>query len=163
MNVIDIIILAVVCFFAVKGLVRGLVNEASSLAGLLVGGWLAYSFYPAAAVPVKNILHLPPHIASFLAFILILLLTGICAHIIGNVVTAALRLVMLGSLNRFGGLLLGAGEGVLLLCMIFSITSSRFMPENIKHLVSMSETATGLASMGEHVLSKWRNTSARQP
>jgi membrane protein required for colicin V production len=163
MNFIDIIILAVVCFFAVKGLVRGLVNEASSLAGLLVGGWLAYTFYPAVAVPIKSILHLPIHIASFLAFILILLLTGICAHIVGNVITAALRLVMMGSLNRFGGLLLGAGEGIVLLCMIFSISSSRFMPQHIKHKISMSETATGLASVGDRFLSEWRNTSTRKP
>ncbi|MDD2542462.1 MAG: CvpA family protein, partial [Desulfuromonadaceae bacterium] len=104
MNLLDIIILSVLCFFAIKGLVRGLVNEASSLAGLLVGGWLAYRFYPLLAVPITNTLHLPTHLSSFLAFIIILLFTGICAHIIGNILTTALRLVMLGSLNRLGGL-----------------------------------------------------------
>ncbi|MEI7817554.1 MAG: CvpA family protein, partial [Desulfuromonadales bacterium] len=61
MNIIDIIILTVLCFFAVKGLVRGLVNEASSLAGLLFGGWLAYRFHPLLAVPIKSTLHLPAH------------------------------------------------------------------------------------------------------
>lgn len=162
MNVFDIIILSVLCFFAVKGLVRGLVNEASSLAGLLAGGWLAYRFYPLLAVPIKNALHLPEHLSSFLAFIIILLLAGICAHIIGNVITAALRLVMLGSLNRLGGLLLGIAEGALLLCMFFSIASSGFMPDQIRNKVRSSDSANALAKTGDRFLAEWRNADGQK-
>jgi membrane protein required for colicin V production len=162
MNLIDIIILSVLCFFAVKGLVRGLVNEASSLAGLLAGGWLAYRFYPLLAVPIKSALHLPAHLASFLAFIIILLITGVCAHIIGNVITAALRLVMLGSLNRLGGLLIGVAEGALLLCMVFSIAVSGFMPEQIRNKIRTTESANMLAQTGDHFLSEWRNANGQK-
>lgn len=163
MNLIDIIILAVLCFFAVKGLVRGLVNEASSLAGLLAGGWLAYRFHPLLAVPIKSILHLPAHLSSFLAFIIILLLTGVCAHIIGNVITAALRLVMLGSLNRLGGVVIGTAEGALLLCMVFSVATSGFMPEQIRNKVRSSESANLFANTGDRFLSKWRAAPATKP
>ena len=162
MNLIDIIILLVLCFFAVKGLVRGLVNEASSLAGLLLGGWLAYRFYPMLAVPIKSILHLPAHLSSFLAFVIILLLTGICAHIIGNVITAALRLVMLGSLNRLGGLLIGVAEGALLLCMVFSIATSKFMPEQIRNKIRTTASANMLAQTGDRFLSEWRDTGGQK-
>ena len=156
MNLIDIIILSVLCFFALKGLVRGLVNEASSLAGLLVGGWLAYRFHPLLAVPIKSALHLPLHLSSFLAFIIILLITGICAHIIGNIITAALRLVMMGGLNRLGGLLIGVAEGALLLCMVFSIASSKFMPEQVRNKIRATESANLLAQTGDRFLSEWR-------
>lgn len=162
MNIIDIIILVILCFFAVKGLVRGLVNESSSLAGLLAGGWLAYRFHPLLAVPIKSSLHLPAHLASFLAFIIILLVTGICAHIIGNVITAALRLVMLGSLNRLGGLLIGFAEGVLLLCMAFSIAASGFMPEQIRSRIRTSESAYLLAQTGDRLLSEWRDANGQK-
>ncbi|MBI5482967.1 MAG: CvpA family protein [Deltaproteobacteria bacterium] len=162
MNIIDIIILVILCLFALKGLVRGLVNEAASLAGLVVGGWLAYRFYPSLAVPIKSLLHLPAHLSSFLAFIVILLLTGICAHIIGNVTTAALRLVMLGSLNRLGGVLIGAAEGALLLCMVFSIAASGFMPDKFRQKVGSSELANLLAMTGDSLLSEWRNSTARK-
>lgn len=162
MNLIDVIILSVLGFFAVKGLVRGLVNEASSLAGLLAGGWLAFHFHPQLAVPIKSTLHLPAHLSSFLAFIIILLLTGICAHVIGNVITAALRLVMLGSLNRLGGLLIGITEGALLLCMIFSIASSAFVPEQIRSKVRSSESANMLAQVGNHLLAEWRNVNGQK-
>ena len=162
MNFIDIIILSILCFFAVKGLVRGLVNEASSMAGLILGGWLAYRFHPLLAVPIKSALHLPVHLASFLAFIIILLIIGICAHIIGNIITAALRLVMLGSLNRLGGLLIGVVEGALLLCMIFSIASSGFMPEQIRNKVRSSDSANQLAQTGDRFLSEWRNANGHK-
>lgn len=162
MNLFDVIIFSVLCFFAVKGLVRGLVNEASSLAGLFIGGWLAYRFHPLLAVPIKSALHLPTHLASFLAFIIILLITGICAHIIGNVVTAALRLVMLGSLNRLGGLLIGVAEGSLLLCMVFSVATSGFMPEQIRNKIRATESARKLAQTGDYFLKEWRDANGQK-
>ena len=162
MNLIDFIILAILCFFAVKGLVRGLVNEASSLAGLLCGGWLAYRFHPLLAAPIKGALHIPAHLSSFLAFIIILLIAGICAHIIGNVITAALRLVMLGSLNRIGGLLIGVAEGSLLLCMVFSISTSGFMPEQVRNKIRTTESANLLAQTGDRFLSEWRGANGQK-
>lgn len=161
MNLINIIILSVLCLFAVKGLIRGLVNEAASLTGLLAGGWLAYRFHPLLAAPIKNALHLPAHLASFLAFIIILLATGIFAHIMGNIITAALRLVMLGSLNRLGGLFVGVTEGALLLCLVFSIASSGFMPEKLKDKIKTSEAANMLAQTGNRFLSEWRETNGQ--
>lgn len=163
MNFFDIFILVVLCLFAVKGLVRGLVNEASSLAGLLAGGWLAYSFYPLLGAPIKNVLHLPAHLSSFLAFIIILLLTGVCAHILGNIITAALRLVMLGSLNRLGGIAIGTTEGALLLCMIFSIASSSFMPEQFRNKIRSSSSANLFATAGDQFLAHWRNPPVVKP
>ncbi len=159
MNLFDVIIFLILCFFAVKGLVRGLVNEASSLGGLLIGGWLAYRLHPLLAVPLKSALHLPAHLSSFLAFIIILLISGICAHIIGNVVTAALRLVMLGTLNRIGGLLIGVVEGSLMLCLIFSIATSGFMPEKIRSKIRATESANTLAQTGDSLLKGLRTTN----
>src|SRR5262245_9219960 len=131
MNLFDITILAVLIIFALKGLARGLVNETSSLAGLILGGWLAYRYYPVLSVPIRNILHLPAHLSAFLAFMLLLILTGVIAHILGNIITTAVRVVMLGSLNRLGGLLIGAAEGALLLSMLFSIGTASFMPAQL--------------------------------
>jgi membrane protein required for colicin V production len=162
MNLLNIIIVSVLCFFAVKGVVRGLVNEASSLAGLLIGGWLAYRFHPLLAVPLKSALHLPAHLSSFLAFIIILLITGISAHIIGNVITAALRLVMMGTLNRLGGLLIGVAEGALLLCMVFSIATSGFMPEQIRNKIRATESANMLALTGDYFLKEWRDAKGQK-
>jgi len=163
MNPFDIIILAVLILFALKGLVRGLVNETSSLTGLFLGGWLAYRFYPVLSVPMRTALHLPEHVAAFLAFILLLLVTGFVAHIAGNILTAALKLVMLGSLNRLGGILIGATEGALLLCMLFSTATAGFMPDTLKQKVRASHSANLFALTGDRILSVWRRSSGSKP
>jgi membrane protein required for colicin V production len=163
MNLFDIIILAVLILFALKGLVRGLVNEASSLTGLILGGWLAYRFYPALSVPIRTTLHLPAHVSSFLAFMLLLLVTGLVAHIAGNILTAALKLVMLGSLNRLGGILIGAAEGALLLCMLFSTATAGFMPDTLKQKVRASHSANLFALTGDRILTVWRGSNGSRP
>lgn len=163
MNLFEMIILAVLFFFALKGLIRGLVNEASSLVGLILGGWLAYRFYPALAVPIRAALHIPAHLSAFLAFMLLLMAIGIIAHILGNIVTTALRVVMLGSLNRLGGLLIGTAEGALLLSMLFSIGTTNYMPEQLKKKIQESNSATLFAIAGDTMLSAWRSKPAGQP
>jgi membrane protein required for colicin V production len=163
MNLFDIIILAVLILFAMKGLVRGLVNETSSLTGLILGGWLAYRFYPVLSVPIRTALHLPAHVSSFLAFMLLLLVTGIVAHIAGNILTAALKLVMLGSINRLGGILIGAAEGALLLCLLFSTATAGFMPDSLKQKVRASHSANLFAETGDRILSVWRSSNGSRP
>ena len=163
MNLFDIIILVVLILFALKGVVRGLVNEAFSLTGLILGGWVAYRFYPVLSVPIRTTLHLPAHVSAFLAFMLLLLVTGIVAHIVGNILTAALKLVMLGSINRLGGILIGAAEGALLLCMLFSTATAGFMPDALKRKVHASESANLFALTGDRILSVWRTSSGSQP
>jgi membrane protein required for colicin V production len=163
MNLFDIIILAVLILFALKGLVRGLVNETSSLAGLILGGWLAYRFYPVLSVPIRTTLHLPAHVSAFVAFMLLLLAAGIVAHIAGNILTAALKLVMLGSINRLGGILIGAAEGALLLCLLFSTATAGFMPDTLKKKVHASESANLFALTGDRILAVWRSNTASRP
>jgi membrane protein required for colicin V production len=163
MNFFDIIILAVLIFFALKGLVRGLVNEAASLTGLILGGWLAYHYYPALSIPLRTALHVPVHVSSFIAFMLLLLVTGIVAHITGNVITAALKLVMLGSLNRLGGILVGAAEGALLLSLFFSTATAGFMPEQVKHKIRASASATLFARSGDRILATIRSNAVARP
>ena len=159
MNLFDIIILAVLILFALKGLARGLVNEISSLSGLILGGWFAYRFYPSLSGPIHTALHLPVHVAAFLAFMLLLLVTGVIAHIAGNILTAALKLVMLGSINRLGGVLIGAAEGALLLCLLFSTATAGFMPDALKHKVRSSESANLFALTGDRILTVWRSST----
>lgn len=163
MNLFDMIIAAVLIFFALKGVLRGFVNEAASLVALLLGGWLAYRYYPALAGPIRTALHIPGHISAFLAFMLLLLGIGILAHVLGNMITTALNLAMLGTLNRAGGLLVGAAEGALLLCIVFSIGNSAYMPDQLKKKITASERAKTFADAGDAILSVWRSRPPGQP
>ncbi|MBT1071230.1 CvpA family protein [Pelotalea chapellei] len=163
MSLPDILILMTLLFFAIKGLTRGLINETASLAALILGGWLAYRYYPAFSIPLRNILHIPAHAAAFLAFMLLLMLTGFIAHVLGNIITTALRVIMLGTLNRVGGLLIGAAEGALLLSMLFCIGTADFMPGIMKQKIHSNQSAAMFAQLGDQMLSVWRGKTGSQP
>lgn len=162
MNILDIIILVVLCLFALKGFVRGLVNEVSSLASLFLGAWLAYRFYPSLAAPIEKSTHLPSSISGFVAFILILFAVGIIAHILGNIITSALKLVLLNSINRLGGLIVGVTEGVLLLSLLLCTATADFMPNKLKLKIQTTESANMLAQTGDRLLERWRGRSESQ-
>lgn len=163
MNLFDIFILVVLAFFALKGLLRGLVNEASSLAGLVLGVWLAYRYYPIFSTPLKNILHIPEHVAALLAFMILLMLIGFVAHILGNIITTALSVVMLGGLNRLGGVVIGMVEGALLLSILFSIGTTGFMPMKLKQKIQTTASADMFAKIGDRILVTWRGGSDKRP
>jgi membrane protein required for colicin V production len=69
---------------------------------------------------------------------------------------------MMGSLNRLGGLLIGFAEGAILLCLVFSIAASGFMPEPIRNKVRSSESANLLAQTGNSFLSDWRSPGGQK-
>lgn len=163
MNLLDIIVLVVLIFFAIKGLTRGLVNEVSSLGGLLLGGFFAYKLYPTLAVPIQKVLHTPLYVSMFLAFLLILIAIGIIAHVVGNIITTALKLVMLGSINRLGGIGIGLTEGALLLSLFFSALTTDFMPISIRNKVRASESANLFAITGTRILAVWHDSQTKAP
>lgn len=163
MNLLDIIVLVVLVFFALKGLTRGLINEVSSLSGLVLGSFFAYKMYPTLAVPLQKVLHIPLYVSMFLAFLLILIAIGVVAHIAGNVITTALKLVMLGSINRLGGIAIGLIEGVLLLSLSFSALTADFMPNEIRNKVQSSESANLFATTGSRILALWRTSQTKTP
>jgi len=163
MNILDIIILVILAIFAIKGLVRGLVNEAASLTGLVLGGWLAYRYYPALSVPLQESLHFPAHVSAFIAFMLILILTGVVAHILGNIITTVVRVVMLGILNRLGGVAIGLVEGALLLSMLFCIGTTGFMPAKLKQKINNTQSAGFFAYTGDRILTAWRGSRDKKP
>ena len=162
MNLLDMIVLLVLLLFSLKGLLRGFVNEVASLTGLLMGGWLAYRFYPALSVPLGNSLHVPEHIAAFLSFMLLLMLTGVLAHILGNIITSALRIVLPGGLNGAGGVMVGAAEGILLLSMLFCIGTADYMPIKLKQGIQRTGSARLLAKIGDTLLLTWRGRTGGQ-
>ncbi len=94
MSLLDIAILAVLALGALRGLLRGLIKEAAALTALLLGGWLAFRYHEKAAVLLHGML--PPVAARMVAFVLLLILVGLAAHLLGNLLTGLVRLALLG-------------------------------------------------------------------
>ncbi len=140
----------------VKGFLKGVVREVCSLLGLVGGGWAAFRYSPSLAVLMKPLLPLPHGISIVLAFVLILLISGILAWLVGHLLTSLFKLVLLGGVNRMGGGAFGLLEGALLLCILLALGSGPWAPKSVKQNVERSATARPFVSCGRELLDGWR-------
>jgi membrane protein required for colicin V production len=159
MNLVDILIWVVLILFAVKGFLKGLMKEVCSLLGLLVGGWAAFKYDHTLAEAIRPLIHLPHGISVFLSFILIFLLLGILFYLFGYLLTVVLKIMLLGWLNRFGGVFFGLLEGALLLCIILYFGTSRPVPEKLRNWFHSSSVARPFITAGRDIVFGWEERS----
>ena len=75
MNPLDLVIIAVMVFFIVRGIFRGFFREIGSLAGVILGIWLAVHYQPQMGSYLKSYvptLEYLPLISFGLIFVIVL-------------------------------------------------------------------------------------------
>ena len=162
MILLDILIWAVLVFFVVKGFSKGLVREACSLLGLVTGGWAAFRYYSFLSQGIRVFINLPPQVAQPLAFLLIFLLLGILFFFLGHLLTVIFKIMLLGGVNRIGGIVFGFLEGGFVLCMVLYLGTTRPVPDKVKHAILGSKTAQSFAATGASIASGWEGVARRE-
>lgn len=157
MNLVDILIWVVLLIFAVKGFMKGLVREVCSLLGLVIGGWAAITYYRQFAEVLQSHSHFSHAITLFLSFGLIFLALGLFFYLLGYLTTMLLKIVFLGSVNRFGGIFLGILQGALLLCILFSLGTAKPAPRKLGASIEKSASARPFLVCGREILSWWKS------
>ena len=126
MNWLDIVILVIVALSVFTGLKNGLIKTAFSLAGLIIGIFLAGNYY----LDLAEVLSFIPNesLAQVLAFIIILSLVSVVASLLAMILKKVAHAVMLGWVDRLGGagigFVLGAISVAALLTLWIKFTSS---------------------------------------
>jgi membrane protein required for colicin V production len=161
MNFVDILIWGVLLLFVVKGFFKGLVKEACSLIGLLAGGWAAFKYYHYLAETIKSFIHLPQSIVLVLSFIFIFLVIGLLFYILGHLLTVVCKIMLLGGINRIGGILFGFLEGAFLLCMALYFCTAKPVPEKLRGWLSRSRTAQSFIVAGREIVSGWEDAAKK--
>lgn len=161
MSLVDILILAVLLIFVIKGFMKGLVREVCSLLGLLAGGWASFRYYHYLAEAIRPFVHLPQHIARAISFVLLFLIIGLLFYLFGHLLTAIFRIMLLGSVNRIGGVLFGLLEGAAILCIVLYFGTMKPVPEKVKDAVSQSKTARPFVDSGREMISGWDSAIRR--
>ena len=110
MATLDIIILAVLLFGAVRGYMRGLLASLFSLCGLFVGLFFAYCYNEQLGVELAPFFHVEPRYSRIITFILIWVVAASITSILGKLLTQVLNVLCLGFLNRMSGACLGAAK-----------------------------------------------------
>ena len=155
MILLDILIWAVLLFFVAKGFSKGLVREACSLMGLLAGGWAAFRYYSSLAEKMRVFINLPQQVAQPLSFLLIFLMLGILFYFLGHLITVIFKVMLLGGINRIGGILFGLLEGGFVLCVVLYLATSKPVPEKVKGWLSRSKTAQAFIVTGAGIAQGW--------
>jgi membrane protein required for colicin V production len=117
MNVIDIILIIPLVWFAYKGFANGLVLELASILALLLGIYLSVHF--SAFVGTK--VGINGQYASLLAFIITFIAVVILVQLLARVIDKAFKLTAVGVLNKIGGILFGILKIALILSILFYI------------------------------------------
>ncbi len=111
MNYIDYILLGVIAFFAIKGLIRGFINEAFSLVGLLVSLLLATRLMSDAARWLKQFIDIPPALSTILGFLLVFVAVQLAILVLNHVLQKIVKLAFMGWIDKLAGSCIGFLKG----------------------------------------------------
>ena len=152
MNGIDIAILVILCGFLLKGLLRGLLKEFCSLAGLFVGAFLAFRYHGPLAEALLKQVDLPAEIAVAITFTVLFLATMIFFMVLGFLLSRIIKLLFLGGFNRLIGGFFGLSQGVLLLAVLLFALSLRPLPWGMDKVMKKAYLAPPFVDLGDAVL-----------
>lgn len=152
MNGIDIAILVILCGFLLKGLLRGLLKEVCSLAGLFAGAFLAFRYHGPLADTLLKTVDLPAQVAVAITFTVLFLATMTFFLVLGFLLSRFVKLLFLGGFNRLIGGLFGLFQGVLLLAVVVFALSLRPLPWGMSKMMKEAYLTPPFVALGSAVL-----------
>ena len=161
MGLIDIAILVILCFFLLKGILRGLLKEICSLLGLILGGAFAFTFHLPLAQFLQDSFNIPAQLCIWGAFLSIFLLVVVLFGVIGFVLNRFVKLVFLGGFNRLAGAIFGIIQGVVILSMIVLALNSSVAPDAVRGKLKKSQLAPPFVTLGESIFTGSRGLIGR--
>ena len=118
MNYIDIVILLFLLYGAFRGFSKGLIIEVATLAGLILGVFIAIRYSPFTEGILKDFLNITSRYLSYIALAVTFLLVVIAVYLLGKMLTRLVDIISLGLVNKLLGTLLGSNN------KLFSLFSS---------------------------------------
>ena len=150
MNLLDAILIVVIAFSSVYGLFKGLVKEVISLLAVIIGLIGASRFYEGAS-PILEDLGLGEQVAKILSFFILFIVIFISLILIGKLLHKLIHAILLGWLNRLGGIGFGFIRGIIIsgiIIMILTIILSGKAP-----ILSESKLTPYIMSISKVLLS----------
>lgn len=116
MEIIDIVLIIGLLLGAVRGFMRGLVDQVAAVAALLIGVWAAVKFSAVVADWLATKFNFTTEYLPVIAFGLTFAAVVVGVHFVGKMVSELMDMAAMGLVNKLAGLLLG----VLLLAFVES-------------------------------------------
>ena len=147
MNSLDILILVIAGFCLVRGIFRGIVKELTSIVGVFVGFYVAYSYYPVVAHVISRFFSNKAYlniVSFFLAFTILFFAVGL----VGVVLKRVFKGVALGWADRLLGATFGLVKAILVVSVLL-VPLTAFLPQKSPVIQDslLSPYVTGISKM----------------
>ncbi|MBW1682108.1 MAG: CvpA family protein [Deltaproteobacteria bacterium] len=162
MNFLDILIICTMVFFLVRGVLRGFFKEVGSLAGVILGIWLAALFQPEATSRLRTLMPSVPYL-SLISFAAVFAVVLILCNLAAWGIRTLLKKAFLGWADRALGAALAILKGVILIYLVIVVLTffvpgkSPLIAESklAPFIVRSYQAAVGLVSPGAY--QEWKN------
>ncbi|MGR9106970.1 MAG: CvpA family protein [Gammaproteobacteria bacterium] len=126
---IDYGIIGLISLFAISGLLRGFATEIRTLIVWMVAFAVGLIFSQDLALRLRSLIS-DPSLVLAAAFALLFLLTVVVGRLLGSILSHLQGSVVAAGSERFGGLVVGAGRGVLLVAIIVMLAGLSPLPRD---------------------------------
>ena len=129
MNILDIVLLLLFIPGIIRGLSKGLVEQAVSLVGVILSAWIAWKYYSTVGQLIASVFKASETVMNIVSFVLILIVALVALILLAKLLTKVVEMATLGWLNRVLGLVLSIFVTALilgLLATVFDALNDRF-------------------------------------
>jgi len=153
MNTLDYIIIAFLAYLLIRGIFRGVIREAFSLIGVILGIWLGNLYQPWLTDILKPHLPLPQYL-PLLSFIILFIAIVVICNIIGWAMKLWLKNLFAGGADMGMGPLLALVKGTIII-YLFMVMLTFYVPDKASfiarstlapRIIKSYQTVTGLIS-----------------
>ncbi|MGZ8424681.1 MAG: CvpA family protein [Candidatus Binatia bacterium] len=153
MNWVDLILLAVLGIFGLRGFFRGLFREILSLAGLIVGFLVAARYGDVAAQYAAQHWKFAPIMLKGAGFIAIFFVIYFGFSVAAWLLHRSEKMLFLKSVNRVGGIAIGIGKGAAVAALaIFLFSSSSLLSPPTRDSLASAYLVPPLSQLGETLI-----------
>jgi len=121
MNILDVILIFPIIWFAYNGFRKGLIIELSTLFALIMGIYISLYFSDITAEFLKNSLHVKTKYLNLISFITTFVLIIIAVNLLGKLISKLIDMAALGFINKSAGGVFGVFKAVIFLSFIIFI------------------------------------------
>jgi membrane protein required for colicin V production len=121
MNLLDISILIVIVLTTIRGIFKGIIQEAATIVGIFASFFLASFYYKTLALWLTGFFPNHKIMLEILCFVSIFVLGMFLVHLLAMMTRGAIRLVLLGWLDRVLGGVFGLIKGAVIIFFLVTI------------------------------------------
>lgn len=136
-NYIDIIILLFLLYGAFRGFSKGLVIEIATLAGMVLGVYMAIKYSSYTEGILRDFLNVSSRYISYIALAITFIVVAVVVYIIGKLLTKIIDIISLGLVNKLLGTVLGIAKYFVIVCVLLMIMDAlnekfQFLSEEVR-------------------------------